>query len=58
VWGEGDGLLVIGVVNPEAAVLRLRIGGNVPQQFLVLAKDLCGAADRDRVCWRARSVIL
>jgi hypothetical protein len=30
-------------------VLRLHIRGHIPQQLLVLAEDLGGAADRDRV---------
>src|SRR5213080_2993250 len=44
VVGEDDGLLVVGVVDPEAAVLRLHIRDHVPQQLLVLAKDLGSAA--------------
>jgi hypothetical protein len=51
VRGEGDGLLVVGVIDPEAAVLRLHVRGHVPQQLLVLAKDLGGAADCYRVSW-------
>ena len=49
VGSEGEGLLVIGVVDPEAAVLRLHVGSHVPQQLLVLAEHLGGATDRDRV---------
>ena len=48
VGGEGDGLLVVGVVDPEATVLRPHVGGHVPQQILVLAEDLGGTADGDR----------
>ena len=47
--GEGDGLLVIGIVDPEAAVLRRHVVNHVPQQFFILAEDLGSAADRDRV---------
>jgi len=43
---EGDGLAVLTIVNPEEAVFRLHVRGHVPQQFLVLAKDFGGAADR------------
>jgi hypothetical protein len=32
-------------------VFRLHIRGHVPQQLLVLAKNLGRAADRDRVSW-------
>jgi hypothetical protein len=42
---EGDGLMVVGVVDPQAAVLRLHIRGHVPQQGLVLAEDFGGAAE-------------
>ena len=49
---EGDGLLVVSVVDPEATVLRLHVGGHVPQQRLVLAEDFGGAADGDCVGWR------
>jgi hypothetical protein len=51
VRGEGGGLLVVGVIDPEAAVLRLHVRGHVPQQLLVLAKDLGGATNRYRVSW-------
>jgi hypothetical protein len=46
---EGDGLLVGAVVDPKAAVLRLYIRGDLPQQRLVLAEDFGGAADGDGV---------
>ena len=48
---EGDGLLVVGVVDPKATVLRSHIRGHVPQQLLVLAEDFCGTAECDRVTW-------
>ena len=41
---EGDGLLLIRVVDPEASVVRFRAE---PQQRLVLAEDFDGAADCD-----------
>jgi hypothetical protein len=44
-WGEGEGLLIVGAVDPQAAVLRLHVGCYVPQQLLVLAEDLGGALD-------------
>jgi hypothetical protein len=50
--GKGDGLLVAGVVDPEASVLWLHLVGQVPQQLLVLAEDFGGSADRERVGWR------
>ena len=46
---DGDGLLVIRVVDPEAAVLRLHVRGDRPQQRLVLAEGFGGAADGDGV---------
>jgi Reverse transcriptase (RNA-dependent DNA polymerase) len=52
---ERDGLLVIGVIDPKASVLRLHVRNQLPQQLLVLAKDFCGAADRDRVSWCCHS---
>src|SRR5262245_45194834 len=52
---ERDGLLVVGVIDPKAAVLRLHVRNQLPQQLLVLAKDFCGAADRDRVSWCCHS---
>jgi len=48
---EGDGLAVISVVDPEAAVLRLHVRGDLPQQRLVLAEDFGGTADGDGVGW-------
>jgi hypothetical protein len=50
--GEGEGLLIVGIMDPEAAVLRLHVGGHVPQQVLVLAGDLGSAANGDRLTWR------
>src|SRR5437773_10779089 len=47
VGGEGDGLLVVGAVNPEAAILRLHVDRHVPQQLFVLAEDFGGTADGD-----------
>ena len=47
VGSEGEGLLVIGVVDPEAAVLGLHVGGYVPQHLFVLAEDFGGTADGD-----------
>jgi hypothetical protein len=34
VRGEGDGLLVVGVIDSKAAVLRFHFRGHVPQQIL------------------------
>ncbi len=48
---EGDGLLVVGIVDPETAVLRAHVGGHFPEQLLILAEDFGSVADRDRVTW-------
>jgi hypothetical protein len=42
-------------MDPEAAVLRLHVGGHVPERILVLAKNFSSTADRDRVLVLPRS---
>ncbi len=42
------GLLVVGAIDPEAAILRIHIVSQVPQELLVLAEDFSGAADGER----------
>lgn len=42
---EGEGLLVAVAVDPEAAVLRIHLVSQVPQELLVLAEDLGGAVE-------------
>jgi hypothetical protein len=43
---ERDGLLVVGAIDPEAAVFRLHVGSQVPQELLVAAEDFGGTAGR------------
>src|SRR5438067_12095585 len=42
---ERNGLLILGAMDPEAAVLRIHLISQVPQELLVLAEDFGGAAD-------------
>ena len=42
---EGDGLLVVGTMDPEAAILWIHLVSQVPQELLVLAEHFGGAAD-------------
>jgi hypothetical protein len=51
VGGEGNRLLIAGVVDLQAAVLRPHVGDHIPQHLLVLAEHLGGAADRDCMSW-------
>ena len=42
---EGDGLLVVGTMDPEAAILWIHLVSQVPQELLVLGEHFGGAAD-------------
>jgi hypothetical protein len=42
------GLLVVGAIDPEAAILRIHVVSQVSQELLVLAEDFSGAVDGER----------
>jgi len=42
---EGDGLLVVGTMDLEAAILWIHLVSQVPQELLVLGEHFGGAAD-------------
>ena len=49
--GEGHGLPIVGVVDPEAAVLWFQAVEHTPQELFILTEDLGSSTDCEHVAW-------